>query len=45
MVLPIVPGSGKRLFGPAGRTSTLTLSDCRALQPGTVILTDHPASA
>jgi dihydrofolate reductase len=43
MVLPVVLGSGKRLFGDASDTTTLRLVDSRTVGAGIVILTDQPA--
>jgi dihydrofolate reductase len=43
MVLPVVLGSGKRLFGDASDTTTLRLVDSRTVGAGIVILTYQPA--
>jgi hypothetical protein len=45
MIHPIVLGSGKRLFSDHGRMSELSLSDCRQLSTGSMILTYVQAPA
>jgi dihydrofolate reductase len=39
MVFPVVVGTGKRCFGDPGQSLPLTLTDCRAVGDGVVILT------
>jgi dihydrofolate reductase len=43
MVFPIVLGAGKRLFAASADATTLRLTNSRALDSGTLILTYHPA--